>query len=95
MLLKQIHYPEALFIVTETARMYRVQYRLSVMTERRMSKIVSERYRIGKIRVQIKDDGNRSGDLIHLQRMCQSRSVMVIFRGQKNLRLVHQPSKGL
>jgi len=76
-------------VVIETARTYhRLRKRLLPgMTKRRMTQIVGERNRLGKIFIRPKRLRQRASDMRSLKRMRQARSKMIVMRRRENLRL--------
>ena len=81
----------ALFVVFEPARIQFVERALTVMTERRMSQIVSQSDSLGQILVQPHGSGDSPRYLRDLKRVSQPRPVMVGFRDKKYLRLMFKP----
>src|SRR5690606_5310153 len=83
-------------IVVETAeRLQRLlQGILARMTEGRMAEIVHQSDALGEILIELQRAGERTGDLRHLDRMCQARAIVVAVGGDKNLRLVLQATEG-
>ena len=79
--------------MAETAIHHSVQRPLSRVAEGRMAEIMGQRNRLGQILVQLQGAGNGAGNLRDLQRMRQTRPVMVAFRRQKHLRFVLEPSE--
>jgi hypothetical protein len=68
---------------------------LSGMTERGMSEIMRQGYRMGQILVGSNVLGNAAGNLRGFQRMREPGSVMIPFIVGKNLGFVFQSAKGL
>ena len=67
-----------------------IQHPLPRVAERSVTKIVPERYRFGKILVELQRSCNCPGDLGNLQGMGQASTVMVSFRREEDLGLVLQ-----
>ena len=63
------------------------------MSERRMTKVVSQCNRLHKILIQAKCLGYSTCDLGYLQSVRQPVPVMISFRSQKNLSLILHPAK--
>jgi hypothetical protein len=93
--LEQIDDPQALLVVIEAARHQRVDDALAGMTERGVAEIVAERDRFGKLLVQPQHLGDRARDLRDLERVGQSRPVMISGRREEDLGLVLQPAERL
>ena len=72
-----------------------VEDHLSGMSKGRMAQIVSQRNGFGQAFIEPQGLCDRPCDLRHLQRMGESRPVVVTFRIQKNLRLMLQPPERL
>ena len=91
--LQMLHHPNTLLIVTEWLGCILRECPFSNMTKRRMSKIMSQSNRLNQILIQKQRSGNRPSNLRNFQRMCQSGSVMISARRQKNLRLMFHPTE--
>ena len=63
------------------------------MPERRMPEVVSQRQSLGQILVEAKLARQRAGDLRHLQRMSQARSVMIALMEDEDLGFVLETTK--
>src|SRR5258706_6236374 len=72
-----------------------MQHAFTGVAERRVPKVVTERNGFGQLLVQLKDLRDRARDLRHLERMRQTRSVVIAGRGEEYLCLVFQPPERL
>ena len=72
-----------------------VENLFSAVSERRMSQIMSHGDGFSQILIQRQSSGNRPGDLRHLYCMSQTSPVVVSFRREKYLSLVHESAEGL
>ena len=68
---------------------------LACMSEGRMPQIVTKRDGLGQILVKAQGTRQRACDLRDLQRMRQSRAVVIAHRGEEHLRFVHQAAERL
>ena len=94
-LLNTVNCPEALYIMSKTAGMNPVENCLSDMTERSMSKIMTESYCFCKIFIICQDPCDSPRNLRYLKSMRKPRPVMVIFRCKKDLSFSDKPAESL
>jgi len=64
------------------------------MTERRVAEIMGERQRFREVFVEAELAGHRTCNLGHLERVCQTRAVMVALVEDEHLRLVLEAAEG-
>ena len=81
--------------MAESVRAEAVQRAFARVAERRVAQIVSERGGFGQIFVEPQRTRQCPRNLRDLQRMGQTRAVMVALRREENLHLMHQPPEGL
>ena len=93
--LEQVDDPEALRVVAEAARHQLVDDVLPRMAERRVPEVVPERDRFGQLLVQAQDLGDRPRDLRHLERVRETRAVVIAGGREEDLGLVLQAPKRL
>ncbi len=93
--LEHVHDPQALFVVTEPAGHEPVDDALTGVAERRMAEIVTERDGLGELFVQPQHFRDAARDLRDLQRVGETRAVVIAGRRKKHLRLVLEPAKRL
>ena len=91
--LKEIDHAQALCGVRKVRRMALLQNRLSRMSERRMSEIVSQRDRLTQIFIEKQRTRGCPCDLHDLQRVCQTCAVVVSRGCEKDLRFIHKASE--
>ncbi len=95
LVLEDVDYPQALLVVIESARNEIVEDALAGMAERRVPQIVTEGDRLGELLVEPEHLRNAPGDLRHLERMREARSIMIARRRKKHLGLVLQAPERL
>ena len=93
--LEHVDDAQALLVVVEAARREIVQHALAGVTERRVSEVVTESDRLGELLLQAQHLGDRPRDLRHLQRVRESRAVVIARGREEHLRLVLQPAERL
>ena len=71
-----------------------VKYILARVAEWRVTKIMRERKRLGKIIVEAERAGEGAGNLADLERMGEPRAKVVALVRNKDLRLVGEPAEG-
>ena len=86
---------QALFVVVEPAGHERAENALAGVAERRVAEVVPERDRFGQLFVQAQHLGDGARDLRDLERVRETRAVVIAGRRKKDLRLVLQPAKRL
>ena len=72
-----------------------VEHLLAQVPERGMTQVVAEPDRLDEVLVQAQSPGDGARDRRHLERVCQTRPVMVPAGGHEHLSLVCQAAKGL
>jgi hypothetical protein len=72
-----------------------VERLLAGVPERRVAEVVAEADRLGEILVQPQRTGDRARDPARLERVRQTRAVVVSFRRDEDLRLVLEPPEAL
>ncbi len=93
-LFEEIHHTQGLLVVTEGLAHDLRQRDLARVAEGRVTEVVAEGDRLGKILIQAQRPRDRSGDSRDLQGVRHARAVMIALRLQKDLRLVHQAAEG-
>jgi len=79
-------------VVEAAERLHRgVQRLLASMAERRMAEIVRQGHRFAEILVETQGAAERAGDLRHLERMGETRSIVIALVIDEDLRLVLEP----
>src|SRR5215217_3005215 len=86
---------QALLVMIEAAGDQIVEDALACMPERRMSKVVPERNRLGQLLVEAQHLGDAACDLRNLERVSQTRAVVIARWSKEDLGLVLQASKCL
>jgi len=71
-----------------------VEFGLAGMAERRMTQIVGQRERLGKVGVEAENPGHGAGNLRHFQSMCQAVAEVIGKSSCKNLRLGFEAAEG-
>ena len=96
MTLQLSHNLDGLGVVIKAAvgRQQGMQCILARMPERRVTQIMGQRDRLGQFPIQTQSTGNRPRHLGHLNRMGQTRAIIIALVLHENLRLVLQPPKG-
>ena len=79
-ILQLFYHPQALLIVPKPSRQQIIQRPLSDMSVWRMPQIMPERDGFGQVFVETKSAGDSPRDLCNLQRVGQTRTVMIPFR---------------
>ena len=92
--LQLIHHAQRLLVVAERRAHHVGQRLFTRVTKRRVPQIVPVGSRLGKVAVELKTPADRARDARDLQRVRHARAVMVALRGEKDLRLVHEPPEG-
>ena len=93
--LKPIDDSEALSVVSEAVGMRQRHLVFAYVSEGGMSEIVSEGNGLGEVFVQVQGAGDGPGDLGDLEGVGEPGDVVVSERGDEDLRLVLEASKGL
>ena len=93
--LQDVDDAEALLVVVEAARHQRVDDALAGVAERRVAEVVAERDRFRQLLVQPQHFRDRARDLRDLERVRETRAVVVAGRREEHLRLVLQPAERL
>src|SRR4029453_6106588 len=83
--------PKALLVVAEPARDQGVDDALAGVAEWRVAEVVAERDRLGQLFVEPQHLGDASRDLRHLERVRETRPVVIAGRREEDLCLVLQP----
>ena len=65
------------------------------MPERGVSQIVAKRDRLGEVLIEAQGLSDRTCYLSDLERVCETRAVVIALRGKKDLRLVGEATKRL
>ena len=94
---KVLHDPQRMEIVVEAEAVPAqaiVERTLAGMAERRMSDVVNQRQRLGKVLVQAKLGRDLARDLCHLNGMGQPRAEVVGGTAGEDLGLAGQPAEG-
>src|SRR5690606_8911062 len=86
---------QALLVVAEAARGQAIEHALTGVAEWRMAQVMAEGDRLGQFLVQSQHLGDAARNLRHLERVRQSRAVVVAGGREKDLRLVLEASKRL
>ena len=94
-LLQDLHHTNALPEMSEPQRADFIQNPLPRVTEGCVSEVMPKRDGIAQIVIEPERLRDRPGKLGDLQRMCQTSTVMVAHRCNKDLRLMCQPAKRL
>ena len=81
--------------MVEAAGHQRIDHAFAGVTERRVPEVVPQRDRFGQLLVQAQDLGNGARDLRHLERVRESRPIMVARRRKEDLGLVLQAAERL
>ena len=92
---EKFDYPKALFVVRKAAFDKFIQHAFSRVSERGVSQVVSERYRLDKVFVEVKCARYRPAYLRYFESVREAGAVMVAFRGYEYLSLVFEPSERL
>ena len=92
---QQVHHPKALLIVAEFIAQALRKGALAGMTEGGMAQVMAHGTGFCQVLVQIQRPCHGPGDPGHLQGVGHTGAVVVAFRLQKHLGLMHQPAKGL
>jgi hypothetical protein len=85
--------PQALLIMPESVFRNIIERALSRVSKRRMSEVVTERYRFGQIFVEPQSFGNSACYLRYFESMRKTRPIMVALRRQKDLGLILKASE--
>src|ERR1700722_15585717 len=87
---------QALRVMVITAvRLHKfVEYPLTRMAKRRMTKVMAERDRFRQIGIQAEGAGDSAGDLRCLNRVGQAGAIVIALMIDEDLRLVLQPPEG-
>ena len=93
--LDAVHNSKALLVVVKAAGAKLAQRTLAGVSEGRVTEVVTEGYRLRQILVELQRPCKRSGKSADLQRVRQSRAVVVALRTEEHLRLVLQAAKRL
>ena len=92
---EQVHQPQTLLIMAEAERADLIERTLPCVAERRVTEVVAERDRFGKILVEAERPRDRPRDLRDFERVRQPGAVVVALRGDEHLRLVGQAAERL
>ena len=90
-----LHHPQTLPVMGKTSGAQPVEGSFPRMTEGRMPQVMSQRDGLGQVLVQAQGPGHRAGDLADFQGMGQAGTVMIAFRGKKDLCLLLEPPERL
>ncbi|PHJ94047.1 hypothetical protein VF09_37190 [Nostoc linckia z9] len=90
------HDTQRLGIVVEAAigREHLVQRIFTRMAKRRVAEVVHQRHAFREILVELQSTRQRAGNLRHLDRVCQTGTIVVTIRADEDLGLVLEASKG-
>src|SRR5688500_1557662 len=94
-ILEYVDDTEALLIEIESAGRELVEHAFARMPERRVPEVVTKSDGLGELLVQLQHLGDSSRDLRNLERVCQTRAVMIARGGEEHLGLVLEPAKRL
>ena len=82
-------------VTPETLAQAAIEHLLARVSERRVAEVVAEPDRLDQVLVEPQRPGDRPGDLRDLDRVGQTRPVVVPLRGDEDLRLVLEAAERL
>ena len=92
--LKPVHHAQRLLVVVKGLAHDARERLLPGVAEGRVAQVVAVGGGLGQILVELQPAADRPGNARDLQRVGHARAVVVAFRSEKDLRLVHEPPEG-
>ena len=94
-LLQPVHHPQGLDVVLEALRHNLVEDPLAGVTEGGVPQVVAKGGGLRQVLVELEAPGHGPGNAGHLDGVGHASTVVIPLGLEKDLRLVHQPPKGL